>query len=82
MFKKLSALIIALSASVAMATATAPVPAEPVAEPPAVQVVCIDRITKDGKVVIDPKTGKPAQDCRKMRVRKKLEGTVVPPAGR
>ena len=39
--------------------------------------VCIDRITKDGKPVLG-KDGKPLQDCREMKIHKKLEGTVVP----
>ena len=39
--------------------------------------VCIDKLTKDGKVVMD-KNGKPQQDCREMKVHKKLEGTKVP----
>lgn len=39
--------------------------------------VCIDRMTKDGKVVMG-KDGKPAQDCKEMKVHKKLEGTKVP----
>ena len=39
--------------------------------------VCIDKIGKDGKVVIG-KDGKPAQDCKEMKVHKKLEGTKVP----
>lgn len=39
--------------------------------------VCIDRIGKDGKVVLG-KDGKPAQDCKDMKVHKKLEGTKVP----
>lgn len=41
------------------------------------KVVCIDKIGKDGKVVIG-KDGKPEQDCRKMKIHKKLEGTEVP----
>jgi len=41
------------------------------------KTVCIDRIGKDGKVVVG-KDGKPQQDCRKMKVHKKLEGTPVP----
>jgi hypothetical protein len=41
------------------------------------KTVCIDRIGKDGKVVVD-KSGKPLQDCKKMKVHKKLEGTKVP----
>lgn len=39
-----------------------------------VQTVCIDKIGKDGKVVVDSK-GKPLQDCKKMKVHKKLEVT-------
>lgn len=41
------------------------------------QKVCIDRIGKDGKIVVD-KQGKPLQDCKMMKVHKKLEGTEVP----
>jgi hypothetical protein len=41
------------------------------------KTVCIDRIGKDGKVVVG-KDGKPLQDCKKMKVHKKLEGTPVP----
>jgi hypothetical protein len=43
------------------------------------QKVCIDKMTKDGKVILD-KDGKPVQECRMMKVHKKLEGTPVPPA--
>lgn len=39
--------------------------------------VCIDKIAKDGKVLVG-KDGKPQQDCREMKVHKKLEGTKVP----
>ena len=41
------------------------------------QKVCIDKIGKDGKVVVD-KAGKVQQDCKTMKVHKKLEGTAVP----
>ena len=41
------------------------------------QKVCIDKIGKDGKVVIG-KDGKPTQECKEMKVHKKLEGTKVP----
>lgn len=41
------------------------------------QKVCIDKIAKDGKVVKD-KEGKPVQECKQMKVHKKLEGTPVP----
>jgi hypothetical protein len=39
--------------------------------------VCID-VKKDGKDVIDPKTGKPKQNCKEVKQHKKLEGTKVP----
>ena len=40
--------------------------------------VCHDRVGKDGKPVMDKKTGKPTQDCKTIKVHKKLEGTEVP----
>lgn len=53
---------------------------EPKKEPVPAQVkkVCIDKVTKDGKPVLD-KAGKQVQDCKEMKVHKKLEGTKVPP---
>jgi len=70
------------------AKAASPAPA---AQPPAataepsdtagkgeVKEVCIDKVGKDGKVVMG-KDGKPVQECRKIRVRKKLEATEIPP---
>jgi hypothetical protein len=36
-----------------------------------VEVVCIDKVTKDGKPVFN-KDGKRAQDCKSMKVREKL----------
>jgi hypothetical protein len=41
--------------------------------------VCHDKLDKAGKPVLDKKTGKPAQDCKTIKVHKKLEGTAVPP---
>lgn len=41
------------------------------------KTVCIDKIGKDGKVVVG-KDGKPQQECRKMKVHQKLDGTKVP----
>jgi hypothetical protein len=41
------------------------------------KTVCIDKIGKDGKVVVG-KDGKPQQECRKIKVHQKLEGTKVP----
>jgi len=43
-----------------------------------IKEVCKDRKDKAGKVVIDKKTNKPLQDCKKIKVHKKLEGTPVP----
>jgi hypothetical protein len=45
---------------------------------PEVKTVCLDVQGKDGKPVIDPKTKKPKQNCVKVKVRKKFEGTEVP----
>ena len=41
------------------------------------KTVCIDKIGKDGKVMVG-KDGKPQQDCKKIKVHKKLEGTEIP----
>jgi hypothetical protein len=40
--------------------------------------VCHDKVDKAGKPVMDKKTGKQAQDCKKIKVHKKLEGTEIP----
>lgn len=42
-----------------------------------VKTVCVDKVTKDGKPVMG-KDGKQAQDCKEIKVHKKLEGTKVP----
>jgi hypothetical protein len=42
------------------------------------KTVCVDIQGKDGKPVIDPKTKKPKQDCKTVKIRKKHEGTKVP----
>jgi hypothetical protein len=42
-----------------------------------VKRVCVDKITNDGKKVVG-KDGKPVQDCKEIKVHKKLEGTEVP----
>jgi hypothetical protein len=39
--------------------------------------VCVDKVTNNGKKVLD-KNGKPVQDCKEIKVHKKLEGTKVP----
>ena len=43
-----------------------------------VKEVCHDKVDKAGKPVMDKKTGKPVQECKKIKVHKKLEGTKVP----
>lgn len=42
-----------------------------------IKEVCKDRLDKTGKVVKD-KAGNVKQDCKKIKVHKKLEGTKVP----
>lgn len=44
-----------------------------------IKEVCKDKVDKAGKAVMDKKTGKQAQECKKIKVHKKLEGTEVPP---
>jgi hypothetical protein len=44
---------------------------------PEVKLVCLDVQGKDGKPVMDKKTGKPKQNCTKVKVRKKFEGTKI-----
>jgi hypothetical protein len=44
---------------------------------PEFKTVCVDVQGKDGKAVIDPKTKKPKQNCTKVQVRKKHEGTKI-----
>lgn len=39
--------------------------------------VCIDKVSSDGKLVKN-KDGKQVQDCKEVKVHKKLEGTLVP----
>jgi len=38
--------------------------------------VCHDKMDKSGKPVM--KNGQPVQECKKIKVHKKLEGTAVP----
>lgn len=45
---------------------------------PKTKKVCVDQQGKDGKPVIDPKTKKPKQNCKEVKVHKKHEGTEVP----
>ena len=54
------------------------VPAFAADDAPKTKQVCIDVQGKDGKTVLDPKTKKPKQDCKTVKVHKKHEGTAVP----
>ena len=48
-----------------------------VAEEPK-EKVCVDVKDKEGRDVIDPKTKKVKQNCKEVKVHKKLEGHEVP----
>lgn len=43
-----------------------------------VKEICKDKVGKDGKAVMDKKTNKPVQECKKIKVHKKVEGEKVP----
>lgn len=43
-----------------------------------VKEVCTPKVDKAGKAVMDKKTGKQAEDCKKIKTHKKVEGTAVP----
>jgi hypothetical protein len=45
---------------------------------PATKKICVDAQGKDGKPIIDPKTKKPKQNCKEVKMHKKHEGTEVP----
>lgn len=47
-------------------------------EKPETKKVCVDQQGKDGKPIMDPKTNKPKQNCKDVKVHKKHEGTKVP----
>jgi len=63
-------------AAVAAAPAAASDAAAPAAPAPEYKTVCLDVQGKDGKPVIG-KDGKPRQNCTKVRVRQKFEGTKI-----
>ena len=73
---KLLALLLATEFTSSIA-ATSPT-VEVTADAPKTKQVCLDVQGKDGKPVIDPKTKKPKQDCKTVKVHKKHEGTAVP----
>jgi len=43
-----------------------------------VKEICTPRVDKAGKAVMDKKTGKQAEDCKKIKTHKKVEGEKVP----
>jgi hypothetical protein len=45
---------------------------------PETKKVCVDAQGKDGKPIMDPKTNKPKQNCKEVKVHQKHEGTAVP----
>jgi hypothetical protein len=63
-------------AAVAAAPAAASDAAAPAVPKPEYKTVCLDVQGKDGKPVIG-KDGKPRQNCTKVRVRQKFEGTKI-----
>jgi len=63
-------------ATVAAAPAAAAEAAAPAVPKPEYKTVCLDVQGKDGKPVIG-KDGKPRQNCTKVRVRQKFEGTKI-----
>ena len=73
---KFLALLLATAITSSIA-ATSPT-VEVTADAPKTKQVCIDVQGKDGKPVMDPKTKKPKQDCKTVKVHKKHEGTAVP----
>ena len=64
---------IVLSIALAMCSAAT----TPVLAAAEVKEVCKDKLDKAGKAVKD-KSGQVRQECKKIRVHKKLEGTPVP----
>ena len=58
-----------------LVSAFAMAPAVAEEKKPETKKICVDLQGKDGKPVIDPKTKKPKQDCKEVKVRKKHEGT-------
>ena len=61
-----------------LVSAFAMAPAAAEENKPETKKICVDLQGKDGKPVIDPKTKKPKQDCKEVKIHKKHEGTEVP----
>jgi azurin len=64
------------AAAAPAATSSAPAAAAPAAPAAEYKTVCLDVQGKDGKPVLG-KDGKPKQNCTKVRVRQKFEGTKI-----
>jgi hypothetical protein len=58
-----------------LVSAFAMAPAVAEEKKPETRKICVDVQGKDGKPVIDPKTKKPKQDCKEVKIHKKHEGT-------
>ncbi len=69
---------IIFAAGLALAVAYPTVYANNHDKKPETRKVCVDAQGKDGKPIIDPKTKKPKQNCKEVKVHKKHEGTEVP----
>jgi putative IMPACT (imprinted ancient) family translation regulator len=74
---KKAATVVAAAPTPAPAAAPA-APADAKKEAPKTKRVCLDVQGRDGKPVIDPKTGKPKQNCTTVKIREKFEGTKIP----
>lgn len=74
--KSLTTLLVASLFALSTAACAGEKKEEPKTEPE-VKTVCLDVQGKDGKPVMDKKTGKPKQNCTKVKVRKKFEGTKI-----
>lgn len=74
--KSLTTLLVAGLFAVSTAAFAGEKKEEPKKEPET-KLVCLDVQGKDGKPVIDPKTKKPKQNCTKVKVRQKFEGTKI-----
>ena len=73
--KKILALQLVIIYSVCLMATTNMAYAEAV-----VKEVCTPKVDKAGKAVMDKKTGKQAEDCKKIKTHKKVEGDAVPDA--
>ena len=71
--KKILALQLAIIYSVCLVATTNMAYAEAV-----VKEVCTPKVDKAGKAVMDKKTGKQTEDCKKIKTHKKVEGDAVP----